>query len=264
MIGVFDSGVGGLTVLRAIVDRLPHESTVYLGDTARVPYGNKSPEVVTRYALRIAEQLLRFDIKVLVVACNTASAVALPALRASLNIPVLGVIAPGAQAALECSTTGRIGVLATRGTVHSRAYEHALHKLNPQLRVHAQACPLFVPLAEEGLTSGPIVDQVAEIYLKDMKEQIDTAVLACTHYPLLANSIAAVLGADVRIVDAAQATAKALDRLLQEHNLSSKADDKARQNIQRRFFFTDSSDNTASLVQRFFAAEVDRIELIDL
>ena len=260
MIGVFDSGVGGLTVLRAIVDRLPNESSVYLGDTARVPYGNKSAEVVTRYALRVADQLLRFNIKVLVVACNTASAVALPALRASLNIPVLGVIKPGAQAAMQATKTGRVGVLATRGTVQSKAYEQALHTLDPQLHVHAQACPLFVPLAEEGICDGPIVDQVADLYLKNIKNHIDTAVLGCTHYPLLADSIGKNLGPKVRIIDGSKATAQALEQILDDHNLRNQG----KAPVQRRFIFTDSASNTADLVQRFFGREVDQIELIDL
>lgn len=260
MIGVFDSGVGGLTVLRAIVDRLPYESTVYLGDTARVPYGNKSPEVVTRYALRVVDQLMRFSLKALVVACNTASAVALPALRAHLQIPVLGVIEPGAQAAVQVAQGGRIAVLATSGTVRSRAYEQALHKLDPRVVIRTQACPLFVPLAEEGLCSGPIVTQICAHYLDGLRGEVDTAVLGCTHYPLLAESIAAALGPEVHVVDGAEVTAQALAALLDDTGLRAKEDAP----VQHRFFFTDSPENAGRLAERFFRAPVDQIELIDL
>ncbi len=260
MIGVFDSGLGGLTVLRAIVDRLPKESTVYLGDTARVPYGNKSPEVVTGYALRIARHLLGYHIKVLVVACNTASAQALPALRKALDIPVIGVIEPGAQAAVEQSRGGRIAVLATRGTVRSGAYPRALHKLDKDLQISARPCPLFVPLAEEGLVSGPIVEAIVQMYLRDLKDQIDTAVLGCTHYPLLADSIAAELGPAVRIVDGSAATAKVLAELLDQQDLH----DRGERLPQRRFLFTDSLDTTAQLAERFFGAPIAQIEQVDL
>ncbi|HZR11339.1 MAG TPA: glutamate racemase, partial [Myxococcales bacterium] len=194
-IGVFDSGVGGLTVLRELTLRLPHESTIYLGDTARVPYGTRSGEVVTRYALMSARHLARQGIKLLVVACNTVSAHSLPALADALPIPVLGVIEPGAQLAAKTTQGGAIAVLGTPATIASGAYQSALGRLAPLAKVIARACPLFVPLAEEGWTEGEIPRLVAERYLSDLRRaRVDTAVLGCTHYPLLARTIAEVLG----------------------------------------------------------------------
>ncbi len=259
-IGVFDSGVGGLTVLRALVERLPHEHTVYLGDTARVPYGTKSPEVVIRYALRVVDHLARFPLKALVVACNTASAVALPALRERLQVPVLGVVEPGAAAALEGGRARRVAVLATEGTVRSRAYERALHGLAPATEVRGRPCPLFVPLAEEGLTDGPITQAVCEHYLAELRGEIDTAILGCTHYPLLRPAIEAALGPEVRVVDGGQATAQALATLLDDNRQSAPADQDAR----RRFFFTDAPAHTAELCARFFGDAVEAVEVVDL
>src|SRR3954465_13682954 len=203
-IGVFDSGVGGLTVLRALLARLPNESTIYLGDTARVPYGTRSPEVVTRYALLCARHLAAQGIKMLVVACNTVSADSLPALAEALPIPVVGVIEPGAQLAAARTRGGAIAVLGTPATVASGAYQRALARLAPLSPVIARACPLFVPLAEEGWTDGEVPRLIAERYLADLRRaRIDTAVLGCTHYPLLAPAIAEVLGPQVAIVDSA-------------------------------------------------------------
>src|SRR5512133_3340857 len=167
-IGVFDSGIGGLTVLKALMERLPHESTVYLGDTARLPYGTKSAEVVTRYTVQNARFLIDRDIKLLVVACNTASAVALPHLREALRVPVLGVIEPGARAAAARTKTGRVGVIGTLGTVRSGAYAKALQQARNGVDVHSKACPLFVPLAEEGWTSGDVPRLVAREYLDEL------------------------------------------------------------------------------------------------
>lgn len=210
-LGVFDSGVGGLTVLRSLRARLPEESIVYLGDTARVPYGTKSAGVVTRYAQLNAAFLTSLDVKLLVVACNTASAVALPALRSSLNIPVVGVIEPGAQAAAAATRTGVVGVLGTPGTIRSGAYQRALAAERPGLTVHARACPLFVPLAEEGWLSGDVPRLIARSYLESLLGKgMDTVVLGCTHYPLLRGVLQEVLGADVALVDSGDATAEAV------------------------------------------------------
>jgi glutamate racemase len=218
-IGIFDSGLGGLTVARAIRAALPAEDLVYLGDTARVPYGTRSPETVIKYAIGCAERLLGYDIKMLVVACNTVSGVALGELEARLDIPVVGVIQPGARAGANATRSGRIGVLATAGTVASGAYERAIRSENQAIRVFAQAAPLFVPLAEEGWVTGDVPRLAAERYLAPLVEvDVDTIVLGCTHYPLLNETIhdvaAALLGHDVVVVDSAEATAAALRQTL--------------------------------------------------
>jgi len=207
-VGIFDSGVGGLTVLRELTRVIPQEDTIYFGDTARVPYGTKSPETVTRYAHEITSFLIRRDIKLLVVACNTASAVALPSLKRHFPIPVVGVIEPGARRAVEVSRSGRIGVIGTAGTIRSSAYTRAIKRLNPQAEVLTKACPLFVPLAEEGWVDNQVARLTAQTYLQELKDAgIDTLVLGCTHYPLLKPVIAEVMGADVTLVDSAAETA---------------------------------------------------------
>src|SRR5437588_2315188 len=224
-IGVFDSGVGGLTVLRALTARLPHEHTIYLGDTARVPYGTRSREVVTRYALLCGRYLAAQGIKMLVVACNTVSADSLPALADALPIPVVGVIEPGAQAAAARTKGGTIAVLGTPATIASGAYQAALRRLAPLSAVVARACPLFVPLAEEGWTDGDVPRLVAERYLADLRRAgVDTALLGCTHYPLLARTIAEVLGPSVHVVDSAEATAGAVAHLLAAQGLLRQSD----------------------------------------
>jgi glutamate racemase len=207
-VGIFDSGVGGLTVLRELTRVIPQEDTIYFGDTARVPYGTKSPETVTRYAHEITSFLIRRDIKLLVVACNTVSAVALPSLKRHFPIPVVGVIEPGARRAVEVSRSGRIGVIGTAGTIRSSAYTRAIKRLNPRAEVLTRACPLFVPLAEEGWVDNQVARLTAETYLQELKDAgIDTLVLGCTHYPLLKPVIAEVMGPGVTLVDSAAETA---------------------------------------------------------
>ncbi|MBT8467112.1 MAG: glutamate racemase [Deltaproteobacteria bacterium] len=218
-IGIFDSGLGGLTVARAIAGAVPAENLVYLGDTARVPYGTRSAKTVVKYAIACAERLLRFDIKLLVVACNTASGVALTALQDRLDIPVIGVIQPGARAGVMATRTGRIGILATAGTVASGAYERAIHAENQAINVFARPAPLFVPLAEEGWVAGEVPRLAAHRYLRPLVEvDVDTIVLGCTHYPLLSETIhqvaAELLGHEVTIVDSAEATATTLSETL--------------------------------------------------
>jgi glutamate racemase len=206
-IGIFDSGVGGLTVLAALRRTLPNERFVYLGDTARLPYGTKSAETVIRYALRAANFLVAEGIKLLVVACNTASAAALPALEEALDLPILGVVAPGVRAALA-STRGRIGVIGTESTIASEAYPRAVHAVRPQAQVTARACPLFVPLAEEGWFDHPVTQAVAREYLEPFAGgRVDTLILGCTHYPLLKRAIADAVGEGVVLVDSAEAVA---------------------------------------------------------
>jgi len=218
-IGIFDSGLGGLTVARAIRTAFPTEDLVYLGDTARVPYGTRSAGTVVKYAIACAERLLSSDIKLLVVACNTASGVALGELQSRLDIPVVGVIEPGARAGVKATRSGRIGILATAGTVASGAYERAIHRENDTMNVFARPAPLFVPLAEEGWVTGEVPRLAARRYLGPLADaDVDTIVLGCTHYPLLSKTIhevaAELLGHDVTIVDSAQATAETLTDIL--------------------------------------------------
>jgi glutamate racemase len=219
-IGVFDSGIGGLTVVSALRTLLPNESIYYLGDTARVPYGGKSAATVQRYSLEIAAMLLGENAKTVVVACNTASALALPQLEETLPVPVTGVILPGARAAIAKTQTGHVGVIGTRATINSGAYERALRSLNSKVRVTARACPLLVPLIEEGWIESPITDEIIMQYLAPLlTDGIDTLVLGCTHYPLLRNAIARLVGEKIALVDSAQNCALAVRDLLLRENL---------------------------------------------
>ena len=264
-IGIFDSGLGGLTVARAIRAALPAQDLVYLGDTARVPYGTRSAETVVKYAIGCAERLLSYDIKLLVVACNTASGVALGELQARLDIPVLGVIQPGAKAGVKATRTGRIGVLATAGTVASGAYERAIHAENSAIRVFARPAPLFVPLAEEGWVTGEVPKLAAERYLQPLVDvDVDTIVLGCTHYPLLNGIIhdvaAALLGHDVVVVDSAEATAAALREMLSEDGAG------AGSSGDLRILVTDLPGQFASSASRFLGKPVQGLDIqaIDL
>ena len=260
-IGLFDSGVGGLTVLRALEARLPHEHTVYLGDTARVPYGTRSGEVVTRYALLNARHLAAQGIKALVVACNTVSAYSLPQLQAALPIPVLGVIEPGAQAAAARTHGQAIAVLGTPGTINSGAYQAALRRLAPMAPVIARACPLFVALAEEGWTEGEVPRLVAERYLGDLRRAgVGTVLLGCTHYPLLARTVAEVVGPKVVVVDGAEATAAAAEQLLSARGLLRSPGGR----VTRRTICTDLPERFAQLAARFLGRPVEDVEQVDL
>ncbi len=256
-IGIFDSGVGGLTVQRALLEAIPAASTVYLGDTARVPYGSKSAETVTQYSLRNARFLARHDIDLLVVACNTASAVALPALRAALAVPVVGVVEPGARAAAKASRTGRIGVIGTQGTVASGAYQAAIRRERPGAEVIARACPLFVPLAEEGWTDpeDEIVRGVVRRYLAPLRDAaIDTLVLGCTHYPLLERAIAAELPG-IRLVDSARAIAAEV-----REGLAVAASAR----VEHRFYVTDTPEKFLAVAGRFLGRPVEAAEHVDV
>ena len=260
-LGVFDSGVGGLTVLRALRARLPSESTVYLGDTARVPYGTKSAQVVTRYAQLNAAFLTSLDVKLLVVACNTASAVALPALRSTLGVPVVGVIEPGARMAAARTRSGVVGVLGTPGTIRSGAYQRALEAERPGLTVHAQACPLFVPLAEEGWLSGDVPRLVARRYLQPLLDTgMDTLVLGCTHYPLLREVLQEVLGPSVSLVDSGDATAEAVAAVL----ATGAAQPAGPGRRQERFYVTDVPERFVEVSERFLGTPVASAEQVDL
>jgi glutamate racemase len=260
-IGVFDSGVGGLTVLQALRARFPGESLVYLGDTARVPYGTKSAEVVTRYSLRNAAFLTAQDVKLLVVACNTASSVALPALGAALPYPVLGVIEPGARAAARLSRSGSVGVIGTPGTIRSGAYQRALALERPGLRIAVQACPLFVPLVEEGWTQGEIPRLVTRTYLAPMRQAgIDTLVLGCTHYPLLRAVLAEELGTEVKLVDSAEATADQVAALLG----SGAVGPGPASGGTMALYVTDVPDRIPELSTRFLGERIEHAEQVDI
>ena len=261
-VGVFDSGVGGLTVLRALLEELPHEDFIYLGDTARLPYGTKSAETVARYSVRAAESLVARGIKALVVACNTASATALPSLRERFpQLPVIGVIEPGARASVEASASGRIAVLATEGTVRGGAYQRAIEALRPDAVVTQIACQIFVALAEEGWSEGGAVDAVTERYLAHVDARVDTVVLGCTHFPLLAPAIARQLGPGRRIVDSAETTARAAQRTLATRQLLRTA-----RGGQVRLLATDSAERFARVGARFLGGSIATrsVETVDL
>jgi glutamate racemase len=268
-IGVFDSGVGGLTVLRALVAALPHEDFIYLGDTARLPYGTKSAASIRRYALQAAALLRERGVKCLVVACNTASAVALDALAAEFApVPVLGVVEPGAAAACAATRTGRIAVIATESTVRGGAYQAAIRRCRPDAEVAARACPLFVALAEEGWTDGPVVEAVVHRYLDDLFNGAgaalpDTLVLGCTHFPVLAPAIRAVLGPQVSIVDSAATTAAALVGVLRDAGLERPAGG-SRGGL--RLLATDSAERFARVGGIFLghSLQVADVEVVDL
>ncbi len=219
-IGVFDSGVGGLTVVREIMRNLPNEEIVYFGDTARVPYGSKSKETVTRYSRQIVRFLETFQVKTIVVACNTASAYALDELEKEIDVPIIGVIKPGARTAAEVTRNGRIGVIATEATIGSQMYNKYIQELNKDVTIYGKACPLFVPLVEEGLWEDPVTDEIAKRYLSELIDiDIDTLILGCTHYPLIRSTVAKVMGDHVTLVNPAYETARELKELLMEKGL---------------------------------------------
>ena len=260
-IGIFDSGIGGLTVARAIYERLPHESTVYFGDTARVPYGPKSPETVRRYSLEILHWLLAQGVKAVVIACNTSTAHALRALQEATPVPVLGVIKPGARAAIESGGGGPIGVIGTAGTIASDAYNRAIQALAPGLLVIQRACPLFVPLVEEGWFEHPATELVAADYLRELREaSVRSLVLGCTHYPLLKPLLQRVMGPEVRLVDSGQATAAALETILVDRALETSRDSKA----QHRFVVSDDEARFRQVGARFIGERLGKAEVVPL
>ncbi len=261
-IGIFDSGIGGLTVLQQIAHLLPDESLVYLGDTARCPYGTKSSDIVAQYACENSDFLVERGIKMLVVACNTVSAVALEALRERYQMPVIGVIEPGAQAALDYSTNRRIGVIGTEATIASRAYTRALRSLDPDVEVYTRPCPLFVPLVEEGWVENEVARLTVAAYLGSLKRSgIDTLILGCTHYPLLKNVIAAFLGDGVRLVDSAEETARVvkatlLSKDLVRHYIPGDAQGDSSSG-ESSFFVTDVPDQFVKVGARFLGDVVE-------
>jgi glutamate racemase len=279
-IGIFDSGVGGLTVYRALHEQLPNERFVYLGDTARVPYGTKSLQTVERYAVENARFLAAHGIKLLVVACNTASALALPAIRSALQIDVVGVIGPGARAAVltessrELQTGGArdkraIGVIATESTVQSGAYTAAIAKIDSNIKVLERACPLLVPLAEEGWADDEVARSVAQTYLDDIRGRIDTLVLGCTHYPILKDVIQETVGDFVKLVDSGEATAVEVKALLKEKGLARSTPPTGALERQLcddldHFYVTDAAERFARVAERFLGAQPSRLEAVEV
>jgi glutamate racemase len=283
-IGVFDSGVGGLTVMKEIMLQLPEENVLYIGDTARVPYGIRSAETVTRYSLEMVDFLVGKGIKLLVVACNTASAVALTAIKKRFDIPVVGVIEPGARGAMEATRSKKIGVIGTEGTIKSNSYVHAINALYgnkpivitehgtirfdryfevniEDLTIFTKACPLFVPLAEEGWSSNDVAVLTAQHYLEGLKrEPIDTLVLGCTHYPLLKDVIAGVMGADIALIDSAQETVKELRRTLIQYGIENTSHTEPL----RRFYVTDAPERFIKVGERFLGEKIEHIEKINI
>ena len=257
-IGVFDSGIGGLTVVKALRDLLPHENIYYLGDTARVPYGPKSPETVQRYAVELAGMLMRKNAKALVVACNTVSSVALPLLAKRFPVPVVGVIEPGARAALQATRNRHIGVIGTRATIRSGAYEKALRASDNNVRVSSRACPLLVPLIEEGLLDDDVTDRMIARYLEPVfGDGIDTLVLGCTHYPLLTAAIARTLRGDVVLVDSAQNCARAVEEMLNRQSLRAALSNPGELHVA----LTDPADNFLNIARDALQLSFGEIEV---
>lgn len=267
-IGIFDSGVGGLTVLKAVRQRLPRESVIYLGDTARVPYGTKSRATIERYAIEDAAFLIEKGVKMIVVACNTASAMARESLRRDFNIPFLSVLGPGARAAARATQTGRIGVIATEATIGSGAYERAIREAcqgagssGKEVEIFSRACPLFVPLVEEGETDSQVARLVAEQYLAPLrKREIDTLVLGCTHYPLLKSVIGETMGDSVRLIDSAEAVAEETAQLLEQGGRLDTSDEPN----ESRFYVTDAAERFHRIAERILGAPLEHLEAVEV
>ena len=260
-IGIFDSGIGGLTVVKEIFRHLPLESVVYFGDTARVPYGSKSPKTVETFALEDIFFLLTQNVKILVAACHTVSSVVLDSLVARLHLPILGVVDPGVRAALKTTRNRRIGVIGTQGTVASGTYEKKLHLKDPAVNVFSQACPLFVPLAEEGWLDGDVTERVARIYLEPIRAQgIDTLILGCTHYPLLKPVIQGVLGPGVKLIDSAEETARTVAARLRILGLENQEGG----GLHHKMFVSDIPLRFRQVGERFLDRALDSVVQVDL
>jgi glutamate racemase len=260
-VGIFDSGIGGLTVARAIYERLPGESTIYFGDTARVPYGPKSPDTVRRYSLEILHWLLSQGVKAVVIACNTSTAHALEALQAESPVPVIGVIEPGAKAAVSASHRGPIGVIGTAGTIASNAYARAIRAASPGAAVEQRACPLFVPLVEEGWFEHPAAELIAAEYLDPLKRAgVEVMVLGCTHYPLLKPLLQRIMGAGTRLIDSGEATAASVESALRSSGLDAPAASKP----YHRFVVSDDEARFRQVGSRFIGERLGKAEVVPL
>src|SRR6266567_3649152 len=257
-IGIFDSGIGGLTVVKAVQELLPNEKIFYLGDTARVPYGGKSPATVERYSREMIEMLIAEHVKTIVIACNSASAVALPKMEETFPVPVVGVIKPGAQAAIAATRNRHVGVIGTHATIKSGAYERALHSLDPKIGISARSCPLLVPLIEEGWLEDKLTDQVIARYLEPLVcEGVDTLVLGCTHYPLLNGAIARFLGDKVKLVDSARNCARAVQELLDRQLLRAPPGGSPGLAV----VLTDAADNFLRVAREALQLEIGEVQL---
>ncbi|WP_434310127.1 glutamate racemase [Hominifimenecus sp. rT4P-3] len=262
-IGVFDSGIGGLTVAREIMRQIPEERLVYFGDTARVPYGSKSQNTIIHFVRQIVRFLETKEVKAIVVACNTASAYALETIEKEIDVPVIGVVKPGAKTAAKASKNGRIGVIATDATINSGLYTKFIQSINPNLQVFGKACPLFVPLVEEGLTHDFVTEEIAKRYLKELKEkEIDTLILGCTHYPLLRSLIGGVMGDAVQLVNPAYETALGLRRLLTEKRLLS--EDAACAEGKYEFFVSDGAEKFRVFANSILPYEIQTTQIVDI
>jgi glutamate racemase len=260
-IGVFDSGIGGLTVVRALTRRLPRENIIYFGDTARVPYGPKSPQVVREYAVQDVEVLMSRDVKMVVVACNTVSAVALDAVQKRAGVPVVGMIFPGSASAVEATRNRRVGIIGTTGTINSKAYANAIRQIDDTVSVFPAACPLFVPLAEEGWTRHRATDLIASEYLFPLKlEKIDTLILGCTHYPVLREAILAAVDPGVTLIDSGDAAAAEVERLLLANDLGNTRPE--RPNLQ--FLVSDIPSRFSEVGERFLGHRLGRVQRVSL
>lgn len=255
-IGVFDSGVGGLTVVNALTNKLPHENIIYFGDTARVPYGPKSPQVVREYAAQDANFLVSKNVKMIVVACNTVSSIALDVVQKHAKVPVVGMIMPGAKAAIAVSKKKRIGVIGTVGTILSNAYTNAIRQLDDSVTIISQTCQLFVPLAEEGWTHHKATELIIREYIFPLKlQKIDTLILGCTHYPLLKDSIAKVFENNITLIDSGEAAADEVKRMLSEMHLLNPSRQKA--NIE--FYVSDIPHKFTEIGERFFGQKLGKV-----
>jgi len=260
-IGVFDSGLGGLTVANAIKEKLPNENIVYLGDTARVPYGNKSTLLVTGYATQITNFLLGENAKLIVVACNTASALALPALQSEFQVPILGVIIPGSQAAVHATRNKHVGVIGTIATINSNAYNKVLNEIESSIQITAQACPLFVPLVEEGWLNGPVPSEITASYLKSINvANVDTLILGCTHYPLLKPMIQDHVNDNTVLIDSAETVAKETATILLEKKMSADNSNKGL----LKCFVTDAPIQFESIAKRFLGYSLDNVQTVPI
>lgn len=260
-IGVFDSGIGGLTVAREIMRQLPEENVVYFGDTARVPYGSKSKNNIIRYSEQIVRFLKKKNVKAIVIACNTASALALETVQKEIDIPIIGVIVPGARAAVAETKTGKIGVIGTEATIRSETYTKVIQSMRPEASVIGTPCPLFVPLVEEGFAKHRITEEVIDIYLSNMKNtDIDTMILGCTHYPLLRSRIMAYFGDKVRIVNPAYETAVDLKRILQEKNIENTSGKPA----VYEFYVSDAAEKFTKFANSILPYDVSSTKLVNI